>query len=228
MKACNEKLRSALEEAMTLAEAREVEEMADMEPHEFSEEFERKMKELFAQLPTRRRKRKNIMRYMAASIVAVFLIVGVLVGKTITTDASWFGLNITQWLEDFFRVDTGEGKRKEDAVLFEEAQIGYLPEGFKKVAQGVSFSSVYYKYQNDNQDYIMVQVFRDKGMLDSDSTEIICKDGINEDGYEYQYIQKTDLDSDAVIWRDQRDAYYQVTSTLNKEEIFKIMNEIIY
>lgn len=228
MKACNEKLRSALEEAMSLAEAREAEEMAQMEPHEFSEEFERKMEELFATLPTRESKRKKMKRYIAASIVAVFLIVGVLVTTSVTTNASWFGLNITQWLEDFFRLDTGEGKRKEDAVLFEEAQIGYLPEGFKKVAEGVSFSCVYYRYQNDKQEDIFVYAVRDKGLLNSDSTDIEQEVGISITGIEYQYIRKDNFGAESVIWKNEEDIYYQVSSILGIEEILKIMNGISY
>ena len=69
MKKCSDKFRSGLEEAMRLAEAREAKEMADMEPHQFSEEFEKKMEELFMRLSTERRnKRKRMLCYMAACV----------------------------------------------------------------------------------------------------------------------------------------------------------------
>ena len=228
MKACNEKLRSALEEAMSLAEAREAKEIADMEPHEFSEEFERKMENLIAQIPTRRDRRKRILRYMAASVAVVFLIGGVLVSRTVTTQASWFDLDIVKWLESFFQVDSGEDFRKDDSVLFEESRIGYLPEGFKKVEEGISFSCVYYQYRNNTEDYINIQVVRDKGMLTSDGTEVLMDEGINAEGYEYQYVQKKDTGEDALIWSNGKEIYYSIISTLDQDEIIKIMNEITY
>lgn len=228
MKACNEKLRSALKEAMSLAEAQEKKEMAGIESHKFSEEFEQKMDELLMQTLKCRQRRKNLLRYMAAVMVIGFLSVGVLVSRTVTTDASWFGIDIMQWLEEFFQVDAGEGKRKDDSVLFEESQIGYLPEGFEKMAEHVSFSVVYYEYQNDKNDYINLHVVRDKSMLTSDGTEILIDEGINADGYEYQHIQKKDTRAEAVIWNDRNEIYYSIISTLNEEEIMKVMNEITY
>lgn len=223
-----EKLRSSLSEAMCLVESREAKEMADMESHQFSDEFEQKMEDLMARFPKRRSKARLLLRYMPVAIAVIIFIGNVLVYTTVKTEATWFGLDIVKWLEEFFQVDAGDGWRKDDSVLFEEAQIGYLPEGFKKVAEHISFSGVYYKYQNSEGKYINIQVVRDKGMLTSDGTEVLMDEGINADGYDYQYVQKKEKGEDALIWSNEKGIYYHLTSTLAIEEMIRVMNEITY
>jgi hypothetical protein len=65
-----------------------------------------------------------------------------------------------------------EKSEKKEGVLFEESRIGYMPEGFEKVKEGVSYSRVYYKFQNSVGEYIILKIHRDTIESAIDNSEI--------------------------------------------------------
>lgn len=227
MRTSNKKLKESLLRVAQSEEAALEEEMKGCEPHIFSEEFEKKMEKVM-EIRARKVKRYYMMRYAAAMIVTVLLVGGILFVGNEEARASKVGIDILEWMENFFLVGEGETTRKEEEVLFDESQIGYLPEGFEKVEEIVRFSKVYYKYQNGIGEYIVLEVCRDKIESIVDNEEIGQDVSLNAAGLEYRYIYKEDSKENVVTWKDKEDIYYYLQGTYNKEEIIKIMDSISY
>lgn len=226
-----DKLKSALEKVMDEEEAELEKEMAGVEPHVFSEAFEKKMEKLLQDETPKQTSGQKLQK--TTQYAAVLIIIGLLIGGIVfcTSDhasASKIGVEIREWLENAFTVEEGDTTRKDEGVLFEESQIGYLPEGFEKVYEDEAFSHVMYKYQNDTGDYIILNVWRDKIESGIDNDEIGQGIGLNADGLEYRFLIKQETDGNILTWTDTEDAFYIVNSTLDKEEMIKIMDGISY
>ncbi len=227
MKACDEKLKSSILEAIELDDARLEEELKNCEPHVFSERFEREMDEMFERY-RRKKKLKRIQRYAMAAAVALLLTGGIFYLGSGDLRATKTNIDILEWFENFFTVDEGVRGIKPDEVLFEESRIGYLPEGFEKAGELISFSQVFYKYENSAKEYIVVRVSRDKLSVNIDSEIADKVIDINEDGFEYTMTQRDETQQATFMWSDDHGVYYYITSTLGNDELIKIMNEISY
>jgi hypothetical protein len=162
-----------------------MEEMKHAQPHVFSKEFEQKMQEVM-RVQARVSKRSDLVRYLATAAVVILMVFGLLFIGNEDLRASDFKINILEWFEEFFVVenDTNRDKDDESDVLFHESQIGYIPEGFEKVAEEVQFSQVAYRYQNDFGDKLVIQVYREKSMSNMDNKEIERDRALNEEGLE--------------------------------------------
>ena len=220
-----DKLKSCITEVMDDLDDELEEEMENLEPHVFSEEFEKKMEDLI-QTQNRKARRYDAVRYIAAVVVTVLLVGGVLFVGNEEVRASKIGVDILEWMEGFFVVE--EKSQEDNGVLFEESQIGYLPEGFEKTSEDVMYSKSYYKYQNEAGDYIILEVQRDKVEYMVDNKEMGQDVSINIAGLEYLYIYKDDSKENIIAWKDTKGIYYQLLSTYDKEEIIKMMNGISY
>ena len=227
MKACDEKLKSSILEAIELDDARLEEELKSCEPHVFSEKFEREMEALFERY--RRKKRlKRIQRYAMAAAVVLLLTGGIFYLGSGDLRATKTNIDILEWFENFFTVKDGTDDRSGTKVLFEESQIGYLPEGFEKVGEHIAFSIVQYEYKDSKDGYIVIRVLRDRLAINVDNEVTDKEDCINKAGYEYTVTQRDEAQLATIMWVDNNDIYYYVTSTLEKDELIKIMDGISY
>ena len=227
---CDKKLRDSLLRVMDEEVNAIREEMKQEEPHVFSEAFEQKMQEMM-KVQKHKNKWRGIVGYAAAAVVVLVLVIGgvLLVGSE-ELRASDFGVKIQTWMANFFLVenDTNRDKDENTEVLFEESQIGYLPEGFEKVEEVVRLSKVSYKYQNDADEYIVLEVFKDKTLAGLDSEEIAQEVDLNTAGFEYRYIYKEESNEHIITWIDKENISYSLISSFDKDEIIKIMNNIYY
>ena len=229
MKACDKKLRDSLLRVMNAEENAIREEMKQEEPYVFSESFEQKMKELM-QVQKSKSKRRYVIRYAVAAVAVVLLIGGILFIGSDELRASDFGVKIQMWMENFFVVenDTSRGKDETEDVLFDESRIGYLPEGFEKVEEVSIYSEVYIKYQDAEENYIVFEVLRDKTLSGIDNDDIAQEVGLNTVGMEYRYIYKSDSGEHILTWIDKDNISYSLISSLEKDEIIEVMNNIFY
>lgn len=227
MKACNEKLKSGLMEAMKLDNARLEEEMQHCEPHIFSPEFERRMENLLV-VRRSRDKVRGALRYIAAAVLVLFLTGGILLMGSEDLSASGFSINIVEWFDKFFMVGKDNKNTKELKTLFNESMIGYLPEGFVKTEEHVGFSSVYYKYTNELNDFVIIYVLKGQGNVNVDNEEISKEVLLNEAGYDYTRIYKENNQQESLMWKDDNDVYYYLFGSIGEDELLKIMNDISY
>lgn len=230
MNACDEKLREALMEAWKKEDARLREELERNEPHVFSEKFEQKMQKLMngemeEESPCWfQRKSAPVLKFVAAIVVGFILVGGTFLSKSNDLQASNLSIDILQWLDKFFTVEDGDAGKTQDSVLFDESQIGYLPEGFKKVSEGKAFSQVNYEFRNAEDVYIIFKISRDVALTNIDNESITKEVHLNKAGYEYTIIHKKDSKEIVVIWKDEKEIYFYIESILNEEEILKIMD----
>lgn len=222
-----EMLKACIMEVMEKKEDELEEEMKNFEPHVFSKKFEEKMEAVMA-VEKRKTRRYNAVRYVAAAIVTVLLVGGVIFIGNEEIRASKIGVEVLQWLENSFVVENKTDKDNAGDVLFEESRIGYLPEGFEKVAEEVTFSKVSYKYENDAGEYVVLNIFRDKAASEIDNEENIHNIALSDTGLEYRSLYKEAIGEYIVVWNDAKGFHYYVAGSLEKEEIIKIMDGILY
>lgn len=205
------------------------EEMKDVPPYIFSGEFERKMEEVM-RVQTRVCKRSDVTRYLASAAVVILMVFGLLFIGNEDLRASDFRINVLEWFEDFFVVenDTNRDKDDENDVLFHESQIGYIPEGFEKVMEEVQFSKAGYKYKNENGDYISLWVYKEKTSAGIDNEETGQDVKVNDNGLEYRYVYKEELEKHFISWVDKDGKFYSLSGSIDYDELVQFMNEISY
>ncbi len=234
MSCCDEKLKKALLEIWEKEDARLEEELMHCEPHVFSQEFERKMNKLLNNRGRKmapygfRQKLTPFWKPFAAIVVICIMISGILFTQSSSLNASALNIDILEWLDEFFTVEDGDGKRVTEQVLFEESQIGYLPDGFVKVSEESIFSQVQLKYKNKQDEYITLRVYKGKTLSNVDNESANPEFRINEAGYEYTIVYREDSEQITVLWKDEREIFYYLISSLDEQEIIEIMNSISY
>ena len=225
MSACGKILKSSLAEAMRLDNARLEKELQHCEPHVFSPGFERRMEKLI-KVQRSKGKIRNCFRYIAATVMVLFLTGVILVKTSEDLNASEFSIDIIEWLDDCFTVKKGVSNKKESSILFDESYIGYLPEGFVKVEEDTTYSQIHYRYENKLGNTVTICVSRGASIISVDNEDVIKEVLVNEAGYEYTRIYKDKLKCETLIWQDDNDKCYYLSGTLNKDEMLKIMNNI--
>lgn len=227
MKACDDKLKDSLMEAMELDVARLKAEMEKTEPHTFSPEFEQKMEKLIREVD-RKSKMRSAWRFAAAAVIVALLTGGILFIGSDDLRASEMSINIREWFEGFFTVEDGTRGVKDDGVLFDKTQIGYMPEGFEMVNELLAYVTVQYEFKNKTDEYFMIRVSRDKALLKVDNEEISKEVLLNDAGYEYTMTYKDDTSETVLMWKDDNEIYYFLTGTVDSSELIHIMNNISY
>ncbi len=228
MRACDNKLRSSLVEAMRLDEQRLEAEMQGVTPHVFPDIHEQKMEKLMRS-QNRKRKVRGVLRYAVAACLVLLLTGSILIISSEDLRASKLSVDIIEWLEDFFSTEKGIGGRKKDpGVLFEASQIGYLPEGFEKVEEAENISRSFIRFENKSKNFIHIIVGRDKSLIQFDNFEDTYEIANNKAGYEFTGVYSEKTKSGAVVWQDKNGIYYFISGTITYEEIVKVMNGITY
>lgn len=235
MSVCDEKLKKALLEVWEKEDARLEEELKQCEPHVFSKKFERNMYRLLNNCGRERapygfrQKLTPFWKPLAAVAVICIMICGILLTQSSSLQASALRIDILEWLDEFFTVEDGDVGKTEEKILFEESQIGYLPDGFEKVSEEIIFSQVQLEYQSSDKDeYIILQVHKGKTFSTVNNETIKQEIHINEAGYEYSIVYREDSEQITVLWKDEHDIYYYIESSLDEDEMIKIMNSISY
>lgn len=168
---------------------------------------------------------------MAAAAVAVVVIGGFGLTGGAKLYASETNIPILKWMENFFVTehDTDQVKgENSNEVLFDQAQIGYLPEGFELVEEIVRESKISYIYENSEKKSIMLKVMDDKFSVGMDNNEIAQNVDVNQAGLEYRYIYKADSCKHVFEWVDATGRCYVLSGDIVKAELEQVMNGISY
>lgn len=214
-------------------EAKQIdEEMKNAEPHVFSAEFERKMQELMrvatpAELAAKRRKKRMQRIQVAAAVSTMALVVvGLIIGKNQSSIiASEPGVRITTWCKEFFSF----GGEKEDgitSVVFDESQIGYIPDGFNKTEEDKILTMTVFKYENEHGHYIYINSCTNNDSTYISSEDIMQDVRLSDSGIEFHYIENRKSNELKIIFQGNDKQYYSITGTISKDEILKVMEGI--
>lgn len=232
MKVCDEKLRDAIELAANEDMEALEQEMKNVEPHTFSNEFEQKMEALLqSEMPRVKKKPRVIPRFAAAAAAVVVVAGGIGLASGTQLYASETKIPILQWMENFFvtehDAESSKGEKSKE-VLFRQEQIGYLPEGFELVEEQIFRSRVSYKYEDASKKYIILEVYQDKDSLGIDNSEVTQDISINQAGLEYRYGYKEDRQEYIFTWIDSNGQEYYLSGSASEEEMLNVMNGISY
>ena len=220
-------LKESVLEACELDDERLQKLVDESEPHVFSERFEKNMEKVF-RMYRRRCFMRKVTRYTAAAAVLVLVVTG---GIFLTTgksaEATTPGVNVLEWLKDYFSFEKGNSGKSEE-VLFDESQIGYMPEGFELSGENREKTYVVYEFMNNVNEFIILRVDSVKTSLQQNNEGVKTEVGINSTGYEYIYVYEDGNRSHTFFWKDSNSLSYNLTGNLDVELMKQIMNSINY
>lgn len=220
-------LKESVLEACELDDERLQKLVDESEPHVFSERFEKNMEKVF-RMYRRRCFMRKVTRYTAAAAVLVLVVTG---GIFLTTgksaEATTPGVNVLEWLKDYFSFEKGNSGKSEE-VLFDESRIGYMPEGFELSVITKFKTYIKYDFIDDENNNISLYVRKTNVAVQQDNNTIIQEVSINDAGYEYTHIFKTDSQSHVFLWEDEDGLFYYLSGTVDEEIIKLVMNNITY
>ena len=224
-KAADEKLRESLRECMQGKNVMLDEEMEQYEDHVFSDKFETEMKKLFV-VRNKKAERAKVFKYAVSVAAALLVVVGIAATSITSTKATLPSIDILGWFDTYFEYDKGTSTSKDTELIFDEAQITYIPEGFVKISEEVKFTHIEYGYENAEGKNFSVRVSKAGGFPHQDNEEIARENSMNERGYECLYIKHEDRE--VYVWEDSEGVYYRVSGNVGQEELEFIMNGIQY
>lgn len=220
----DELMRKSLKEAMRIDQEMLEEKLKNTEPHVFSEEFERKMGKVIAD-HRKRCKRRAVIRFsakMAACLLLCVLCVG-LVTANHTAMASLPSIDIKGWFEKYFEFSKGE-YTEDSEIVFSEAQILYIPEGFTKTEEEVTRTYRNYVYENEEDKNFSLRVSRTIVQTQQDNEAIEREIFKAENRYEYartRHALKT-----IYVWEDDEGLYYYLSGNIEEKELELVMISI--
>ena len=224
-KAADEKLREGLRECMQQKNAMLDEEIEQYEDHVFSDKFETEMKKLFV-VRNKKSERARIFKYAVSVAAALLVVVGIVSASATSTKATLPSIDILEWLDDHFEFNKGISTSKDSELIFDEAQITYIPEGFVKTGENKTFTYIEYKYENAEEKCFSVRVIKALNQPQQDNEEIVKETFVNVAGYECLYIEREN--ELAYIWEDSEGLYYQIWGTVKREDLETVKNGIQY
>ena len=217
----DEILRTCLIEATERGVEKLNEQMENMEPHVFSEEFEQKMAKLFNDRRKQIKRRK--VYYFAATMAAVLVLCVGIVTATHTASASLPSIDIKGWFDKYFEFSKG-AHTETDEIIFSEEQIAYIPEGFIKTEEEQMRTYSNYVYENQAGDFFYVRVGMTLVQSQQDNENIIREVLKGENGYEYARTKQADQIT--YVWEDDKGLYYYVCGNIAEEDLLLIMSGI--
>ena len=224
-KAADEKLRESLRECMRKKSAMFDEEMEQYEDHVFSDKFETEMKKLFV-VRNKKAERAKVFKYAVSVAAALLVVVGIAFTSATSTKATLPSIDILGWFDTYFEFDKGTSTSKDTELIFDEAQITYIPEGFVKISEEVKFTHIEYGYGNAEGKNFLVYVSKVNAYTQQDNEEIFKESFLNESGYECLHLKRGE--DDVYIWEDSEQVYYRVSGNIEQDELETIMNGIQY
>ena len=183
------------------------------------------MKKLFV-VRNKKSERARIFKYAVSVAAALLVVVGIVSASATSTKATLPSIDILEWLDNHFEFNKGISTSKDTELIFDEAQITYIPEGFVKTGENKIFTYIEYKYENSEGKYFSVRVIKALNQPQQDNEEIVKETFVNDAGYECLYVER---ENEVVyIWEDSEGLFYRMYGNVGKDELCSIMNGIQY
>lgn len=224
-KAADQKLRECLLECMRQRDAMLEEEIEQYEDYVFSDEFEAQIKKLLV-VRNKKSERARIFKYGVSVAAALLVAVGIVSASVTSMKATLPSIDILSWLDDHFEFNEGTSTSKDSELIFDEAQITYIPEGFVKITEEVKFTHIEYGYENAEGKNFSVRVSKALNQPQQDNEEITREIFLNNAGYECLFTERED--ERVYSWEDSQGLFYRVYGDVDKNELNSVMNGIQY
>ena len=196
MKITKEKLKQCLHSSMEVDVAKLKKQTASDEPYVFSQKFEDGMQVIIDSV--KKKSKRIAMTKIAVDIVA--------------------------WVKEYFNFKKEGENIEEVAISFDESQMSYIPEGFKKVEEQIFFNFVKYKYINSQGIYFNVKAYSNKLSCNQNDESIQYEIKVSESGQEYSYVQSKEVN--VIFWENKDGTFYRLNGNIAINELIMIMDNI--
>lgn len=219
-------LKEALQECLD-EELKEIDEMvANSPPHEFSPQFEKRMKKLINSIGRKDRikKAKRIIVRTAVSIAAAF---GIIFGVFLTQpEVSAAVQNVIRTVFDRYDKYDYIGDELTVENFNNNIRLGYVPDGYYLSSGDYSHALVSLTYVNEYENEIILDYGIADGTSSNYDNEHNSYSNFKINGMEYHYYESNDNDFfNMLIWY--KDGYYfSLLAHLSKEELVKIAENV--
>jgi len=208
---------SLIANAVPIAAENVVNNMPEPEEHTFSEEYQRKIKKLFAQERNKVR-RKKMSKYLVRA-AAVFLILTTAATITITSVEAWRirFMNFVIDLRDDHTIIEFREEEAPDTFESDELYLGYIPDGFRFKSSTVGDDLLSVIFVNDDLWFrINIRDITDTMAIDTEDAnvrrlKVDCNDA----------FLSTMEDMNVLVWHDNINAY-EVSGNIDENILIKI------
>lgn len=219
-------LKEALQECLD-RELQEIDEMvANSPPHEFSPQFEKRMKKLINSIG-REDRIKKYTQICIKVVVTAAAIMGVLFGGLLTQPTVYAAVqNVIRTVFDRYDKYDYIGNELTVENFNNDIRLGYVPEGYYLSSGYYSRAAVLLTYVNENKNEIMFDYGIADGVSGVYDNEHNSYSNFTINGIEYYYYESTDNDFyDTLVWYKGGYAF-SILAHLSKEELVKIAENI--
>lgn len=226
-KEANERLWDALiKEALIENANRELDELSnDTGSHEFSKQFEKKIRKLYSKI-ARSENIKDVGKIFGRCAVAAAAVMGIAFGGFLTQPEVYAAVeNVVRNIFDSHDSYTYQGYQTE-TVFDDTKKLGYIPDGYELRSVYYMGNAMLLTYESENEEYIYFQYsFAEGSSITVDNEEHDYKE-ININGKTYYYYNSSSNDFNSIIWYNGNYAY-SIDAQLSKKELVKIAENII-
>jgi len=217
-------LKEALRESME-REFKEIDEMVIDEPHEFSPQFEKKMKKLINSIG-RKDRIKKFKRIAVTTIVSVAAAFGLIFGGLLTQPEVYAAVqNVFRSVFDKYDKYEYVGEELTIENFDNSIRLGYVPDGYC-LSEGLYSSFNVTLFYTNKSDEITFEYAIANGLVSYYDNEHNSYEAFNLNGIEYQYYKSNDIDFDnKLIWYE--DGYvFGIYAHLSKDELVEIAENL--
>ncbi len=219
-------LKEALQECLD-EELKEIDEMvANSPPHEFSPQFEKRMKKLINSIG-RKDRIKKYKQICVKVVVTAAAIMGVIFGGLLTQPPVYAAVqNVIRTVFDRFDKYDYIGNELTVENFNNNIRLGYVPDGYYLSSGDYSHISVSLIYESENKNEIIFDYGIAEGASSVYDNEHNSYSNFKINGMEYHYYDSNDRDFfNMLIWY--RDGYcFSLLAHLSKEELVEIAENV--
>ena len=192
------------------------------EPHVFSKRFERKMRKLISR--TKHPVRYQVMRYVAAVLLAIITLFGAVLAVSPEARATVIGWVRSTFLE-FFQYSNDN----DEALAKDEYELAVVPVGYKELNVIEKRNGKTYLYVDDSGNVLQFTYAYGEKI---DSIYVKAEDCRQHSGYVHNimadiYIPNNENETSGIIWRDAAaDVIFRVYAKADQTELIEIAESV--
>ena len=217
-------LADALKESMK-KEFEEIDKLTAEETHEFSPQFEKKMRKLINSIG-RKDRIKKFKRFAAKSVVVLSIVFTLIFGGLLTQPEVFASVqNVFRSVFDKYDKYEYVGEEVTFDNFNDGIRLEYVPDGYC-LSEGLYSSFNVTLFYTNNTDEITFEYAIANGLVSYYDNEHNSYETINLNGIEYQYYESSDVDFDnKLIWYE-NGYMFGIYAHFPKEELVKIAENL--
>lgn len=202
-------------EAAKEAEEIILQQLNEVKEHTFSPAFKKKMKQLFKQ------EKYNRTNELKRRIAIAFIVISIAGGITVSVEA--VRIRVIEFITEVFEKFTSITYEKNEEMMGQDLHKYYLPQyipqGFVLAGQEQIFNDVYYTYQNElGEEILLYQLEIDTNNMIIDTEDTVVEEFVLQGKHIYYYENKGIKN---VMWI-QGSYQFVISSEIEKNELIKM------